>query len=38
MQQVVKISLNGVENQSVLAGFNVNQVVERQPVFLGNTL
>ena len=33
-----KISLNGVENQSVLAGFNVNQVVERQPVFLGNTL
>ena len=33
-----KISLNGVENQSVLAGFNVNQVVQRQPVFLGNTL
>ena len=33
-----KISLNGVENQSVLAGLNVNQVVERQPVFLGNTL
>ena len=31
-------SLNGVENQSVLAGLNVNQVVERQPVFLGNTL
>ena len=30
--------MNGVENQSVLAGFNVNQVVERQPVFLGNTL
>ena len=28
-----KISLNGVENQSVLAGLNVNQVVERQPVF-----
>ena len=24
-----KISLNGVENQSVLAGFNVNQVVQR---------
>ena len=33
-----KISLNGVENQSVLAGLNVNQVVGRQPVFLGNTL
>ena len=30
-----KISLNGVENQSVLAGLNVNQVVERQPVFFG---
>ena len=33
-----KISMNRVENQSVLAGLNVNQVVQRQPIFLGNTL
>lgn len=33
-----KISLNGVENQSVLAGLNVNQIVQCQPIFLGNTL
>lgn len=33
-----KVSMNRVENQSVLAGLNVNQVVQRQPIFLRNTL
>lgn len=30
-----KIPMNCVENQSVLAGLNVNQVVQRQLTFLG---
>ena len=33
-----KISMNRVENQSMLAGLNVNQIVQCQPIFLGNTL
>ncbi len=34
VQRVVKVSLNGVENQPVLAGLHVDEVVERQPVFV----